>query len=343
MTRRSFDDEQVGEDEEYEAHGEALEIFTLTIPDQSAPRGKGMKGRPIRSWRLPPAAAQQFEESLQRLAPEVRIKVRIYRGDRELQRLPAGDEETLTDRLAPAPPPAEESTSPATPERQHLEALITSIRLAQQRLAGLEAEITSARERRDRELEAHENLIRESSSSMLALVRQHREHATSEQQRAFMLDRQAGEQMAAGWSQVVSNAQHLDTVRKVLLEGVMADRMEKYISIGANVVKGVSESQIGQVLSLNFAASIASTVNKHLGPPGTDGQGRQVRPEDVLIAAAVNGAAFNERRQMLSQFIPLASPQIGQALLLGPSFCLGEAAIESVQELINQSLTTIHH
>jgi len=316
--------------DDFEVEPEKTEIFYLTVPDDGAPRKQPIKGRIIRSWRHTPEAAQQFEESFTRTSPDVRIRIRVYRGEREL--LPERDEVVLPSTLE-EPVAAGPNLGAAAGLQQHLQLLNDSIKLAHARLASLEAEIEQARGRRDRELAAHQTMIDSAQTAALVSIKQSRDHVTSERQRAFELDQ-------AAWRQVTEQGVVLKTVQDMLRSSVLANNLEKYLGIGATMLKGLSESQIGQVMSFTMATTIAEQVQARLGARGTNGEGRRATTHDVLVSAVINGGQFNERRELLAQFSVLAPPQLGQALLLGPAYCIGQAPPEAIQELITQANAT---
>lgn len=318
--------------DEYSAEPEAMETFQLAMPHPAAPRSGPIKGLVIRTWLLTPSAAQEFEESLKRHNSQVRTKIRIYRGTRELQP-ELGDE----DDLAPAPAPTAHREPAASSGgealarelERHLAALHRSIELAQQRLAGLDAEIVQARDRRDKELAANMQLVEMSQTSSLKTIEQARNHAISEQAKAFELDKASGTQFGLSWLQLTETAQTVATVRQVFGQSVLADRLEKYLTIGKEVVTGVAESQIGRVVGLSVAAKIAAAVSTATG--------QKFSAEDVLLASLLQAPLFAERRRMLGEFAALAPGKVGQALHVGPAFCLGEAGPETVQELVASS------
>lgn len=323
------------DDGEYTAEAEALESFSLTMPHVSGPRHGPVRGMVVRTWLLPPAAAQAFEESLKRHNSQVRTKLRIYRGTRELQP-EIGDEDDLP---SVTPPPSRESAPPDAMARElekHLAALNRSIELAQQRLERIETEVSSARERRDRELAANLQLVELTQSSTLRQIEQSRNHAIDEQRKAFLLDRQAGDQFATSWSQVTDTATVVSEVRGILGKSVLADRMEKYLTIGKEVVTGVADSEVGRVIGLQLASKMALLVNKVAGSAEVNpATGKPFTAEDVLLAALLRASMFAERRRLLGQYAVLAPGAVGQGLLLGVDFCLGSVAPEAIEELVN--------
>lgn len=316
--------------DEYSAEPETMETFQLTVPHASAPRSGPIKGLVIRTWLLPPAAAQELEESLKRHHSHVRTKIRIYRGSREL--LPElGDEDELTPATPPPPHQAAggSSESVARALEAHLNAINRSIDAAQARLAALDREVEDARGRRDKELAANLQLVESSQTASLKAITQARDHALTEQAKAFELDRLSGTQFAGSWLQLTETAAAVAQVRSVFGQSVLADRLEKYLTIGKEVVTGVAESQLGQVLGLTVAGKIAAAVGKATG--------QNFSAEEVMLATLLQAPVFTERRRQLQQYAALAPGRVGQGLLLGTAFCLGEANNEAVQDFVQSS------
>lgn len=318
--------------EEYTAEAQPLESFSLTVPHLSGPRSGPIRGLVVRTWLLPPAAAQAFEESLRRHQAQVRTQLRIYRGTREL--LP--EIEKLGEEVPSVPPPPTREATPADAVtrglEQHLVALNRSIEVAQQRLERIEAEVVTARERRDKELGAMQQLVESAQSSALRQIQQSRDHAIEEQGKAFALDKRAGDQFSHSWNQVTETAATVATARNILGQSVLADRMEKYLTIGQALITGVAESEVGRLLGLKMAQQLATLANKSFGDKSPTGQ--PFSPDDVLLAALLQSSMFAERRRLLGQYSVVGAGPVGQALILGPDFCLGRVAPEAIEELV---------
>lgn len=325
-------------DEEYSAEPTSLETFTLTIPDKRAPRGRELQGLPIRMFRLSPEAAQELEDSLVRVNPQERSQVRLYRGTRLLLPELGDDDEQVLAR--PPPPPVVEDATLREAER-HLNALNESIRLAQERLRLLDAqeqkqiaEVEAARGRRDRELASHLALVEASQASCLKQIVQAREHTTREQLRAFEMDTAVQEQITASWASVANTSQHLGTVRKVLGDSVLADRTKEWLLIFKDVATNVADSPLGKMMTFHAAEWLARTVNKILRERGKPDD---VKAEHIMVTYALVAQQFAERRKMLQAYAQHCPKAVGQALLLAPDFCLGEADPAAIRELIEQA------
>ena len=329
------------------AEGEPMETFTLTVPDRSAPRGKALRGTVLRTWELPPAAAGIFEDTLRRHAAKVRNPVRIYRGQRELlPDLHDDDDDGPTPTPAAAPWP---SPTPSTPDlaaaqmhvretQQHLSQLRATVELEQRRLGQLQDEIEQARKRRDEELRLHTALVNHAHSSSLTQITQVRDHATRELARSLELDVGVSDQMARIWGHIDTQAQTLGKIRGLLVDSVLADRLGGYLQIGQQMMAGLVESPLGRAVGLHVAARISAEINRQLEKMSDGNKGRPVvTPDDVMLATVLSSAAYAERRRLLHSFAAVDTGLVGQALLIGPAYCCGEADEGPVRGLIESA------
>lgn len=315
--------------DEYDVDPEVFETITITVPDAKGGRNRAIKGLTRWTIRLSTAAADELEKGLMRHSPAVRLKLRIYRGERELQPELGEEPELPTVVTHDAGEDAAGFGEVRSAERV-LAQVNRAIELGNQRLAAVVAETEAATKRRDEVLERDRKLIESSHASTLAQVVKDREFLAAEHQRAFNLDTQR-------WTEIASSAQSLSTVRGLLQESVLADRWEGYLKIAKDAALGVADSKLGQVLALKLTTTMAAEMSKRLqsgGAKGPDGRPLEVSAEDILLATVLGSSQFAGRRKELAAIAAMAPDPVGPALLMAPAFCLGEIGVEALGELL---------
>lgn len=320
-----------GDDEgEFEtATATARESICITVPGEGAPRGRAIKGCVLFSWDCTVDEAQRLEDRLKRHSPTTRVKVRVYRGERELKPILGDDDDALP---MPAPPADETSATLRLhigESTRHLEGIRRSIEQEQARLTAVQAELATMSQRRDAELAALGTLISAVQAQAFESIRAARTHAQLEMARAQSLDSQVGLQLTTTWAQLASNHDNLNTVRAMLMKGLLADRTKEYLQVAKTAINGLADSQIGRMVGMRLAASLSDQVNRKLAPdqPATS-------PEDAIAAAVVFGAAFNERRTILREFAVRHGGREGQALTLGLDFSYGEQSADTLKAFL---------
>lgn len=318
-----------GDDGDYEeASATPREIICITVPGDGAPRGQQIKGCVMFSWDLPVEQAQHFEDHLTRHNPTTRIRVRVYRGERELKPQIGESNESL-----PMTPPADETSATLRlhigESSRHLDQLRRSIDQEQARLAEVRAELAKLQTRRDDEVTKLGALVSTIQTQAFEDIKKARTHASLEMQRAQLLDGQVGMQLTSTWAQLASNNSNLNIVRDMLQRGLLADRTKEYLNVAKTAVSGLADSQFGRMVGMRLAASLSDQVNKKLAPdqPGTT-------PEDAIAAAVIFGAAFNERRAILREYAVRHGGREGQALTLGLEFAFGEQTGETFKAFL---------
>lgn len=305
-----------------------LEVLRVTVPKAGHPARGPWRGTVVLVARVSRACADEFEQALERVAPEVRFgRPRVYRGDREIVAPRGGDDDDVTVESMPPVSSDSDERRDVQVHQNHVALLREQAQVLQRRIDDLNTEAERARARRDKEVGTLEAMVEHTTAHAIRVSTLADQHVEQSMRRTFELDTMQQQQRAASLEQFALGAVAVRQAREVLDSFMLQDTWGEVFAGIRDTFAGVLDSDLGKLATMQLNSVFAAKVAKWMDLP-------EMSPADVLAATLVTGARFRTNAEAVTRWAALHNTTpAGQTASVVVNILRGDVGLEALEDL----------